>query len=48
MIIWGECLAVDAGLGVVIERLEAIGELSNTLIVVSGNHGIPGNEQWYC
>ena len=38
----GECLAVDAGLGVLIERLEAIGELDNTLIVVSGDHGIPG------
>lgn len=38
----GECLAVDAGLGVLIERLEAIGQLDNTLIVVSGDHGIPG------
>jgi arylsulfatase A-like enzyme len=38
----GECLAVDAGFGVIIDRLEAAGELDNTLIVVSGDHGIPG------
>ena len=38
----GECLAVDAGLGVLLERLEAIGELDDTLLVVSGDHGIPG------
>ena len=38
----GECLAVDAGLGVIIDRLEKAGELDNTLIVVSGDHGIPG------
>lgn len=44
----GECLAVDAGLGVLIERLEAIGELDNTLIVVSGDHGIPGFPRAKC
>ena len=44
----GECLAVDAGLGVLIERLEAIGELVNTLIVVSGDHGIPGFPRAKC
>jgi N-sulfoglucosamine sulfohydrolase len=38
----GECMAVDRGLGVLIEELEARGELENTLIVVSGDHGIPG------
>ena len=38
----GECLAVDAGLGIIIDRLEKAGELDNTLIVVSGDHGIPG------
>ena len=37
----GECLAVDAGLGVLMEELEARGELENTLIVASGDHGIP-------
>ncbi|MEM7033645.1 MAG: sulfatase [Chloroflexota bacterium] len=44
----GECLAVDAGLGVILERLEAVGELDNTLIVVSGDHGIPGFPRAKC
>lgn len=44
----GECQAVDAGLGVLIQRLEEIGELDNTLIVVSGDHGIPGMPRAKC
>ena len=44
----GECLAVDAGLGVLLERLEAVGELDNTLIIVSGDHGIPGFPRAKC
>ena len=44
----GECQALDAGLGVIIERLEAAGELDNTLIVVSGDHGIPGFPRAKC
>ncbi len=44
----GECLAVDAGLGVLLERLEEIGELEKTLIVVSGDHGIPGFPRAKC
>lgn len=44
----GECLAVDAGLGVLIERLKAVGELDNTLLVVSGDHGIPGIPRGKC
>jgi len=44
----GECLAVDAGLGVLMERLEEIGELDNTLLVVSGDHGIPGFPRAKC
>jgi arylsulfatase A-like enzyme len=44
----GECLAVDAGLGVLLERLEEIGELENTLVVVSGDHGIPGFPRAKC
>ncbi|RMD84489.1 MAG: sulfatase, partial [Lentisphaerae bacterium] len=44
----GECLAFDAGLGVLIKRLEEIGELDNTLIVVSGDHGIPGFPRAKC
>ena len=44
----GECLAIDAGLGVLLERLEEIGELDNTLVVVSGDHGIPGFPRGKC
>jgi N-sulfoglucosamine sulfohydrolase len=44
----GECMAVDAGLGVLMDRLEGIGELDNTLIIVSGDHGIPGFPRAKC
>ena len=44
----GECLAVDAGLGLLLERLEDMGELDNTLVVVSGDHGIPGFPRGKC
>ena len=44
----GECLAVDHGLGVLLEELTARGELDNTLIVVSGDHGIPGMPRAKC
>ncbi len=44
----GECLAVDAGLGLLMQKLEEIGELDNTLIVVSGDHGIPGFPRAKC
>lgn len=44
----GECLAVDAGLGVLLARLEELGELDNTLIIVSGDHGIPGFPRAKC
>jgi N-sulfoglucosamine sulfohydrolase len=38
----GEVLALDLMLGVMLEELEATGELDNTLIILSGDHGIPG------
>ena len=44
----GECMAFDTGLGVIIDRLEEAGELDNTLIVVSGDHGIPGFPRAKC
>jgi len=44
----GECLAVDAGLGLLLERVEELGELDNTLVVVSGDHGIPGFPRGKC
>jgi len=44
----GECQAFDAGLGVLLDRLEEMGELDNTLVVVSGDHGIPGLPRGKC
>ena len=44
----GECLAFDAGLGVLLDTLEQTGELDNTLVVVSGDHGIPGMPRGKC
>jgi len=44
----GECLAVDAGLGLLLKRVEEMGELDNTLVVVSGDHGIPGFPRGKC
>ena len=44
----GECQAVDAGLGVLLAKLEEIGELDDTLLVVSGDHGIPGFPRGKC
>jgi len=38
----GEIQALDAGIGVLLKKLEEIGELDNTIIVLSGDHGMPG------
>jgi arylsulfatase A-like enzyme len=38
----GQILAWDAGVGVIVDKLRAIGELDNTLFVISGDHGMPG------
>ncbi len=44
----GECQAVDAYVGVLRARLEAAGELDRTLIVISGDHGMPGVPSGKC
>ncbi|MFC0875613.1 sulfatase [Saccharicrinis sp. FJH2] len=44
----GEVLAFDYALGLIIQKLEEIGELDNTVIVVSGDHGIPGFPRAKC
>jgi arylsulfatase A-like enzyme len=36
----GECVAFDYALGLLIQELDEIGELDNTVIVVSGDHGM--------
>ncbi len=38
----GEIQAWDAGVGVLLQKLESLGELGNTLVVISGDHGMPG------
>jgi arylsulfatase A-like enzyme len=38
----GEIQALDAGIGVLLKKLEEIGELDNTIIVLSGDHGMAG------
>ncbi len=45
---FGEVQAFDAALGVLLRRLEAIGELDKTLVVVSGDHGAPGFPHGKC
>lgn len=44
----GEAQAVDAYVGVLLKRLEEIGELERTLIVISGDHGIGGMPHCKC
>ncbi len=44
----GEAMAFDSGLGILLDRLEEMGELDNTLVVVSGDHGIPGMPRGKC
>ena len=44
----GEAQAFDAGLGVIIDELKRIGAYENTILVVSGDHGIPGITRGKC
>ncbi|MCG8650279.1 MAG: sulfatase [Pirellulales bacterium] len=44
----GEVQAFDAGLGVLIEELKRVGAYENTILVVSGDHGIPGISRGKC
>lgn len=45
---FGEIAAWDAGIGVLLKQLEESGELENTLIVISGDHGAPGFPHGKC
>ncbi len=45
---FGEIAAYDAALGVLFEELQKSGELDNTLVVVSGDHGAPGFPHGKC
>lgn len=44
----GECQAVDACVGALVQRVKALGELENTVIVLSGDHGFPGAPHGKC
>ncbi len=44
----GECQAVDAYVGGLMKRLEEAGELEKTVIVLSGDHGMPGVTSGKC
>ncbi|TLD70398.1 sulfatase [Phragmitibacter flavus] len=44
----GEIQALDAAVGLLLMKLEAIGELDNTLMVISGDHGPPGFPHGKC
>ena len=44
----GEAQAFDFGLGVLLAELEKIGELENTVIIISGDHGPPGFTNGKC
>lgn len=45
---FGEILAFDAAVGLLLRRLEELGELDNTLVVLSGDHGAPGFPHGKC
>jgi N-sulfoglucosamine sulfohydrolase len=45
---FGEAMAFDTALGLLIERLKAAGEWENTVVVVSGDHGAPGFPHGKC
>jgi len=44
----GEAQAFDAACGVIIAEIEKLGELDNTLVVISGDHGAPGFPRGKC
>lgn len=44
----GEVQAFDASLGEILDELARVGELENTIIVISGDHGIPGMPYGKC
>lgn len=44
----GEAQAFDFGIGVLMETLKSQGELDNTIIIISGDHGPPGFTNGKC
>jgi uncharacterized sulfatase len=44
----GEAMAFDAACGVILGELQEMGELDHTLVVISGDHGVPGFPRGKC
>lgn len=44
----GEVQSLDAALGALLQKLEETGEAANTLVMVSGDHGMPGVTHGKC
>ena len=44
----GEAMAFDAACAAILDELEKTGELDNTLVCISGDHGAPGFPQGKC
>lgn len=45
---FGEVAALDGAIGLIVQQLEQIGELDNTLLVISGDHGAGGFPHGKC
>lgn len=44
----GEVQALDAAIGVILEELQQSGDLENTVVIISGDHGMPGVPHGKC
>ncbi|MCB1209832.1 MAG: sulfatase, partial [Verrucomicrobiales bacterium] len=44
----GEAQAVDGAIGTLLAEVEKAGELNNTIVVISGDHGMPGMPHGKC
>jgi N-sulfoglucosamine sulfohydrolase len=45
---FGEIMAFDAAVGLLLDEVKQAGELDNTLVVISGDHGAPGFPHGKC
>jgi arylsulfatase A-like enzyme len=45
---FGEIMAFDAAIGLLLDEVKQAGELDNTLVVISGDHGAPGFPHGKC
>ena len=45
---FGEIMAFDAAVGLLLDEVQQAGELDNTLVVISGDHGAPGFPHGKC